>query len=156
MGGQIAVPELEPVGLHAIAHQFLHGVPSFVTLAPAALGVHPAAQGIHAGVQIRADTQPVDPGVVADVDDSAQLVVGVRVGRIGSKLAQAEQLLDPEQEAGAADSTGQNGDLHIAGQYLPAPITKRWLRVTLDTPGPNHNRTAEILLRDDMEMRRHT
>ncbi len=68
-----------------------------------------------------------------DVDDSAQLVVGVRVGG-GSKLAQAEQLLDPS-EAGAADSTGQNGDLRIAGQPPGAHHQTRWLRVTLDTPG---------------------
>jgi hypothetical protein len=30
------------------------------------------------------------------------------------KLTEAEQLLDSQQEAGAADPTDQNGDLHIA------------------------------------------
>ena len=33
------------------------------------------------------------------------------------KLPEAEQLLDPQQEAGAPDPTDQNGDLHIARQY---------------------------------------
>jgi hypothetical protein len=58
----------------------------------------------------------VDPGVIADVDDRGQLVVaghGVRP-LLGRELAQPEQLLDPQQEAGAADPTDQNGYLHTA------------------------------------------
>ena len=35
----------------------------------------------------------------------------------GGELAQSEQLLHPQQEAGAADPADQNRDLHIARQY---------------------------------------
>jgi hypothetical protein len=67
----------------------------------------------------------VHPGVVADVNDGGQLVAGDESiwGIWGAwvswvlslrELTQAEQLLDPQQEAGAADPTDQNGDLHIA------------------------------------------
>ena len=56
------------------------------------------------------------PGVVADVDDCGQLVIaGQR--RAGGELAKIEQLLHPEQEAGAADSADQDRDLHTARQY---------------------------------------
>ncbi|GAB7149824.1 hypothetical protein LRC537489_30660 [Mycobacterium riyadhense] len=42
-------------------------------------------------------------------------------GTVGcGKLAKAQQLLHSQEEAGTADSTHQNSDLHIAGQYLPA------------------------------------
>ena len=75
MGGQVAVAELEPVGLHAVPREFFLGMPGFVAMAPAAFRVDAATQGVHAGVQIRADAHPVHPGVVADVDDRGQLVV---------------------------------------------------------------------------------
>ena len=75
MGGQVAVAEAEPVGLHAVGGEFLLGVPGFVAMAPAALRVDAAAQGVHAGVEIRADPHPVHPRVVADVDDRGQFVI---------------------------------------------------------------------------------
>ena len=51
-------------------------MPGFVAVAPAALRVDAAAQGVHAGVQIRADTHPVHPGVIAHVDHCGELVAG--------------------------------------------------------------------------------
>src|SRR6202022_1916628 len=114
MGSQIAVTELEPVGLYAIAGQFLLGVPGFVAMAPAALRVDAAPQGVHAGVQVGTDAHPVHPGVVADVDDRGQLAIGRR--RRG-ELAQTEQLLHPEEKAGAANPADQNRDLHTGRQY---------------------------------------
>ncbi|BBX95157.1 hypothetical protein MLAC_04510 [Mycobacterium lacus] len=48
-----------------------------------------------------------------------------RIDVARGKLAQAEQLLNPEQEAGTADPTDQNGDLHSARQYLPAAMRQR-------------------------------
>ena len=53
------------------------------------------------------------PGVVADVDDGRQLMRGRTIRCSFGKLAEAEVVLDAEQESGAADSADQNGDLHI-------------------------------------------
>ena len=75
VGGQVAVAEPEPVGLHAVGGEFLFGVPGFVAMAPAALRVDAAAQGVHAGVEVGADPHAVHPGVVADVDDRGQFVL---------------------------------------------------------------------------------
>lgn len=77
MGGQIVVFEFELVGLYVIVYQFLYGVLSFVMLVLVVLGVYFVVQGIYVGVQIWVDMQFVDLGVVVDVDDSVQLVVGV-------------------------------------------------------------------------------
>src|SRR5258707_405759 len=47
---------------------------------------------------------------------------GPRVAAFGSvcgKLAEAQQMLHPQQKARAADPTDQNGDLHSARQYRP-------------------------------------
>ena len=40
MGGQVAVAESEPVGLHAVSGEFLLGVPGFVLVAPAPFRVY--------------------------------------------------------------------------------------------------------------------
>jgi hypothetical protein len=116
MGGQVAVTELEPVGLHAVLREFFLGVPGFATMAPAAFRVDAATQGVHAGVQVGADPHPVHPRVVADVDDRGQLVFTDGRRRRG-ELAQSKELLYPEQEAGAANPADQNRDLHTARQY---------------------------------------
>jgi hypothetical protein len=116
VGGEVTVTEFEPVGLHAVAHQFLFGMPGFVAVSPAALRVDAAAEGVHAGVEVGADTHPVHPGVVADVDDRTQLMVTGGCER-ARKLAQTQQPLDTKQKAGAADAADQNRDLHIARQY---------------------------------------
>ena len=81
MGGQIAVAEAEPVGLHAVGGEFLLGMPGFVAMPPAALGVDAAAQGVHAGVEVRADPHAEHPGVVADVDDRGQFVYRIATRR---------------------------------------------------------------------------
>jgi hypothetical protein len=82
--------------------------------------------------------------------------------------------LNPQQEAGAANPTDQNGDLHIARQYCPASVPWRARRgclkvavaqrlwatcgkvegCVIDTPKAQNNRNAEIRSRDGMEMRR--
>ena len=98
MGGQIAVAEAEPIRLHAVGGEFLLGVPGFVAMTPAALGVDAAAQGVHAGVEVRADPHAVHPGVVADVDDRGQFVIRLRPF---GKPAKPEQALHAQQEAGA-------------------------------------------------------
>ena len=109
MGGQVAVTEAEPVRLHAVGGEFLFGVPGFVAMSPAAVRVDAAAQGVHAGVEVRADPHAVHPRVVADVDDGGQFVVARAA--IG-ELAQPQQVLHAQQEAGAADAADQNRDLH--------------------------------------------
>jgi hypothetical protein len=90
------------------------------------------------------------------------------------KLTEPEQLLNPQQEAGAANPTDQNGDLHIARQYCPAAalwwahrgclkvavLHRLWATsgevegTVIDTPKAQNNRNAEIRSRDGMEMRR--
>ena len=110
VGGQIAVAEAEPVRLHAVGGEFLLGVPGFVAMAPAPLGVDAAAEGVHAGVEVRADPHAVHPRVVADIDDSGQFVI--RLGPIGAELAEPQQVLHTQQEACAADAADQNRDLH--------------------------------------------
>ncbi|EUA19434.1 hypothetical protein I552_9177 [Mycobacterium xenopi 3993] len=57
----------------------------------------------------------MNPGVVTDVHHGGEFVLGRAV--IGGELAQAEQVLDTEQEAGAAHAADQNRDLHTARQY---------------------------------------
>ncbi len=85
----------------------------------------------------------MDPGVVADVDDGAQLVVGTGGTELAANaVAQAEQLLDPEQEAGAADSTGQNGDF-TSQDVLPGAHHQT---LDFDALGTQPNRTAEIFI----------
>ncbi len=109
MRGQVAVAEAEPIRLHAVGGEFLLGVPGFVAVAPAAFGVDAAAEGVHAGVEVGADAHAVHPGVVADVDDRGQrMILCFPV----CELAEAEQVLHPQQEARAADAADQNGDLH--------------------------------------------
>lgn len=66
-------------------------------MAPTAFRVDAATQGVHAGVQVRADSQPVHPDVVADIDD-------------GRGVGSGEQLPHALQEARTADSADQNDD----------------------------------------------
>ena len=80
MGGQIAITEAEPIRLHAIGGQFLFGMPGFVAVSPAPVGINAAAQGVHAGVQVRADAHAEHPGVITDVDHRGQLVLAVGGG----------------------------------------------------------------------------
>ncbi|CQD05020.1 hypothetical protein BN970_00885 [Mycolicibacterium conceptionense] len=77
-------------------------------MAPAAFGIDAAAQGVHAGVEVGADPDAVHPGVVADVHDRGEFMLAVAAG----KLAQAQQVLYPQQKPGASDAADQNGDLH--------------------------------------------
>ena len=78
------------------------------------------------------------------------------LGAVAPELTQAEQLLDSKQEAGAADPTDQNGDLHIARQYARATCG-RLIAGTISTAArgvviscdrhaerPINNRNAEI------------
>jgi hypothetical protein len=121
----------------------------------------------------------VDPGVIANVDDRRQLVTaGFRVwAPLRVKLTQPEQLLNPQQEAGAANPTDQNGDLHLsltehdstarrqrrggpvgAASKLRFPTACGEARrgevgYVIDTPTAQYNRNAEIRSRDGMEMR---
>ena len=110
MGGEVAVAEPEPVGLHTVGGEFILGMPGFVAMSPAAFRVDTAAQRVHAGVEVRADPHTEHPRVVTDVHDRGQLVCrGVR--RI-PELPQPQQVLHAEQEAGAAHAADQNRDLH--------------------------------------------
>lgn len=118
----------------------------------------------------------MDPGVIANVDDRRQLVTaGFRVWTpLRVKLTQPEQLLNPQQEAGAANPTDQDGDLHLSltqhdstarracGGGPVGPASKSGLPTTcgevvsyvINTPTAQSNRNAEIRSRDGMEMRR--
>ncbi len=95
MGGQVAVAEPEPVGLHAVGGEFLLGMPGFVAVAPAALRVDAAAQGVHAGVEVGTDPHAEHPGVVADVDDGGQLVLAI--GTL-AELAQPNKCWTPSRK----------------------------------------------------------
>lgn len=113
MGGQVAVAESEPVGLHAVGGEFLFGMPGFVAMAPPALGVDPAAEGVHTRVEIGADPHPEHPRVVPDVDHRGQLVVGLDLRGVRAELSQPEQPLYAEQEACPAYAADQYRHLHI-------------------------------------------
>jgi hypothetical protein len=108
VGGQIAVAQSEPVGLHAVGREFFLRVPGFVLAAPPAVGVDSAAEGVHARVEVGADPHAEHPRVIADVHYRRQLVGG----RI-PETAQPQQVLHTEQKAGAAHATHQNRDLHV-------------------------------------------
>ncbi len=106
----------------------------------------------------------MNPGVVADVDDCAKFVVaGSRVWvLLRFELSQPEQLLNPQQEAGAANPTDQNGDLHVddstarrlcGGGAVTRPLSVV-ARGVIDTPNAQNNGNAVIRSRDGMEMRR--
>ncbi len=114
MGGQITVAETEPVGLHPVGRQFLLGMPRFVTVTPATFRVDTTAEGVHAGVEVRTDPHAEHPGVVSHIDDGGQLMLSGRFGfgaRSG-KLPELRQVLDAEEEAGAAHAADENCDLH--------------------------------------------
>ena len=68
------------------------------------------------------------------------------------ELTQPEQLLNTQQEAGAADATDQNGDLHLTFTGLDSTAQKvlpndeavgRSGPVVTDTPKNENNRNAE-------------
>ena len=97
----------------------------------------------------------MDPGVITDVDDRRQLVAVWNLLR--TELTEPEQLLNTQQEPGAADPTDQHCDLHTARQYRPGdaavagdsgPISMTregpFLAVVTDTPRADDNRNAEI------------
>ena len=106
----------------------------------------------------------MNPGVVADVDDCIKfVVVGSRVWvLLRCELTQPEQLLNPQQEAGAANPTDQNGDLHVHDSTARRPCDGRPVTRPLsvvadsviDTPNAQNNGNAVIRSRDGMEMRR--
>lgn len=106
----------------------------------------------------------MNPRVVADVDDCIKFVVaGSRIWvLLRLELTQPEQLLNTQQEAGAANPTDQNGDLHVddstARRLCGSGAVMRALSVVvgsvIDTPNAQNNGNAVIRSRDGMEMRR--
>ena len=106
----------------------------------------------------------MNPSVVADVDDCAKFVVaGSRIWvLLRFELTQPEQLLSPQQEAGAANPTDKNGDLHVddstARRLLDGGLVTRPLSLVvdgvIDTPNAQNNGIAVIRSRDGMEMGR--
>ncbi|BBY04615.1 hypothetical protein MSEO_51140 [Mycobacterium seoulense] len=78
------------------------------------------------------------------------------------ELPQPEQLLNPQQEAGAANPTDQNGDLHVDDSTARrpcggGPVTRPLSLIVggvIDTPNAQNNGNAVIRSRDGMEMRR--
>jgi hypothetical protein len=84
----------------------------------------------------------MDPRVVADVDDGGELVyAGIR--GLLRKLTQPEQLLNPQQEPGAANPTDQNRDLHLTFTGLDS--TAR-VGTVIDTPTPAKQRKRRNLV----------
>ena len=106
----------------------------------------------------------MNPGVVADVDDRVEFVVaGSRIRMLlRFELTEPEQLLDPQQETGAANPTDQNGDLHLDDSTARrlrggGPVTRASSVVAggaINTPNAQNNGNAVIRSRDGMEMRR--
>ena len=67
MGGQVTVTEPEPA-LAAQLGQFLHHRPRLAGHAPSGLAIVHAGQGVGDRVQVGADVETVEDGVVAGVD----------------------------------------------------------------------------------------
>ena len=109
MRRQITVAQPEPIRLHAVGREFLLGMPGFVAVPPTPFRVDAAAEGVHAGVEVGADAHPEHPRVVTDVDHRGQLM---RRLVTAAELAEAEQMLYPEQEARASHAAHQYSDFH--------------------------------------------
>ena len=118
MGGQVAVAEGEPARLGPVARELGAHRPRLAAPPPAALFVAAAAEGVHAAVQVRADPQAMQPGVVADVDHRGDLVLDRMISR--ADRGQTEGRLHAEQEAGTAHPAGQHHDLHDRPAYVGA------------------------------------
>ena len=111
MGGQIAVAESEPVRLHAVGGEFLLGVPGFVACPQPRSGSIPPPRvymQVSRSGQIRTPCIQASSPTLTIAVSSWSSEARCRAG----ELAEAQQLLDTEQEAGAADAADQNRDLH--------------------------------------------
>ncbi len=96
MHTEVAVAELEP-RLAAEPPHLVERVPRLVLAAPPSLLVREPGEGVEDAVQVRRDVEAPDLEIVADVPDHRH------VGRV-------DDLNQPAEEAGAADSSRQDND----------------------------------------------
>ena len=110
VGGEVAVAEAEP-GLASEAVEAVHHPPGLPGEAPAALVVVQPRQGVGHGVEVGADVQAVELGVVAGVDH-------------GRDLGGRDDAHEAAQQAGGTYSSGEGGD-HGARLMVRAPSGSR-------------------------------
>ena len=99
VGGQVLVAEVEPGDAPEPA-QGLHHPPGLTRQAPPRLRIDGVGERVHDGVQVGGDVEPMEIGVVPDVDD-------------GRDLARRHHLDQPPEQPGRAHPSGQGGD-HLA------------------------------------------
>ena len=88
----------KPAGALAVALQRVHRLPGLAGQAPARLGVDRPGQRVGDGVEVGADVEAVQHGVVAGVDDR---------GDLGRRAPPARA---PTRKRAAPDAAGQHGD----------------------------------------------
>ena len=93
---EVAIAELEP-GVTSVATDGRHRLPRLVPQTPAGVGIDLPGEGVGDGVDVGADVQPVQRGVVADVDDR---------GDLGGR----DHLHQAGEEPSRADATREDGD----------------------------------------------
>ena len=96
MRREVLVAEAEP-RVDAVALERTEGGEGLPGEAPAGLGVVGAGEGVGDRVEVGADEQPVEPVVVAGVDDHRD-------------LARVDHVEQAAQEAGGSDATGERHD----------------------------------------------
>ena len=110
---EVAVAQREPpcglvgrldAGSGSVGPQLAHGVPRLADQTPPGVRVDGVGEGVGDRVQIGADVQTVDVGVVADVDDPGHVPVG-------------DDLEQAPKEACRADASAQHGDTVVCGRH---------------------------------------
>src|SRR4029453_15606898 len=99
MGAHIAIAKGEPDRLDAVRGQPRPPPPVFILTSPTAYRISPPTEGVHDRVEVRADPQTVQGDVIRSIGDHRDFCGGV-----GPAYT--------EREFRAADTTGQDHDLH--------------------------------------------
>src|SRR5262245_20538301 len=122
MESEVEVAEPEPV-LPAPARDRLERAPALLGATPAALVVGQIGERVENRVEVGRDVQPEYLEVVADVPDDRQ-------------LARLENVLQAAGEARAADTAGEEDDLHAG--------TARSVRVRRPSRGARRSRSSSV------------
>src|SRR5690606_28220482 len=118
MGGEVAIPQSEPVWLHPVGVQLRLDGPGLVRATPAAFRIGTPTKPVHDAVEIWADPQAVQAEVVADVDHRGHL------GPDGLSMRP-----HAAEKAGTTDAAGQHHDVHVAHPRR-SPVQRKWRPTT--------------------------